>query len=48
LKKESRQLEQGQVDYALHNTYEAMEKQLPPDLLYPAKIGLKMGEVRGL
>lgn len=31
VEKEIRQLEQGQVDYALRNAYEAMEKQWSPD-----------------
>lgn len=31
IEKEIRQLEQGQVDYALRNAYEAMEKQWSPD-----------------
>lgn len=31
IEKEIRQLEQGQVEYALRNAYEAMEKQWSPD-----------------
>lgn len=31
IEKQIRQLEQGQVDYALRNAYEAMEKQWAPD-----------------
>lgn len=31
VEKEIRQLEQGQVDYALRNAYETMEKQWSPD-----------------